>query len=135
VAALLDDKPYYDVRDIMCMLGLESEEYVRRLGRKGTIPGRLPGLKQHRYLKDEVQRWIWSGHIFSSAVPRPVGPLQEEAYRRCREGDHSWMFEERFEGHAYTVESSAEIKGHMMYPLMKRTCYYCHHVETGQTLP
>ena len=43
--------PYYTLHDIMSILGLDSEEQARRLGRRGVIPGRLPGIKAHHYYK------------------------------------------------------------------------------------
>jgi hypothetical protein len=109
-----DDKPYYDIEDIKRVLGLESNEQVRRLGRAGKIPGRIPGVKGHRYLKTVVDNWVESDHIFLRINPKPIGPLQEEAYRLCQQGDHSWMRDERFLGQACTSEDSAEILDNKM---------------------
>ena len=130
VAKTYSEKQYYDIDDIKHILGLESSEQVKRLGRVGKIPGRIPGIKEHRYLKREIDRWLESDHIFSQVSPRPVGPLQEEAYLLCQQGDHSWMREDRFIGHACTSETSAEIIGHSMPMQITYTCYFCKHEET-----
>jgi len=45
----MGDNPNYDIDDISFILGL-SHEQARRLGQKGIIPGRIPGIKKHLYL-------------------------------------------------------------------------------------
>ena len=57
------DSPNYNVDDMCSILGLRPEQ-VRRLGRKKAIPGRIPGIKQHMYLKASVDEWIGSGGEF-----------------------------------------------------------------------
>ena len=42
-------------------MGLDHPESVKRLGRKGMIPGKIPVIKEHRYFKDAVDEWIHSG--------------------------------------------------------------------------
>jgi hypothetical protein len=120
----LHDNPYYDLDDMQRILDLCAEQ-VRRLGRAGTIPGKVPAIKQHRYLKPEVDRWIHSGHIPTGH--RPVGPLQEEAYRLCQKKDHSWLVDERFLGHACTSTNSVEIKDGLMHMPTTYRCYFCGH--------
>ncbi len=56
----MGDSPNYDVNDICFILGLDPEQ-VRRLGRNGIIPGRIPGIKKHLYLKALVDSWVRSG--------------------------------------------------------------------------
>lgn len=56
----MGDSPNYDVDDMCFILGLEPEQ-VRRLGRKGVIPGRIPEVRQHLYLRALVDPWIRSG--------------------------------------------------------------------------
>lgn len=56
----IGDGPNYDSNDIGVILGL-SPEQVRRLGRKGIIPGRIPGVKQHLYLRELVDSWVRGG--------------------------------------------------------------------------
>lgn len=56
----IGDKPYYDIYDMSFFLGV-SPEQVKRLGRDKKIPGRIPGIKEHRYVKAIVDLWISSG--------------------------------------------------------------------------
>jgi len=121
----LDEKSYYDVTDLEGVLGLGAD-HIRRLGRAGKIPGRIPGRK-HNYLKTEVDRWVQSDHLFNTEHPKPVGPLQEEAYSLCQQGDHSWLTEERFIGTASTSETSSELHGNLVKIFTRFTCYFCRH--------
>ena len=66
----LDEKPYYDVNDLQKILGVSAAQ-VRRLGREGKIPGRIPG-KKHDYLKSVVDDWMNLDHIFRRTSPKPV---------------------------------------------------------------
>ncbi|MBI4256918.1 hypothetical protein HY626_02580 [Candidatus Uhrbacteria bacterium] len=56
----MGDSLNYDIYDICSILGL-SPEQVRRLGRKRIIPGKIPGIRKHLYLKAAVDPWIRSG--------------------------------------------------------------------------
>lgn len=58
----IGDTPHYTVDNLCFLLGLANPESVKRLGRKGTIPGRLPGIRQHLYLREEVDPWIHGAH-------------------------------------------------------------------------
>ena len=49
----------YDVNDLCSILGL-SQEQVRRLGRDKKIPGKIPEIKRHLYVKEVVDLWIHS---------------------------------------------------------------------------
>jgi len=117
---------YYTVSDLTHIMGFESEESVRRLGRKRTIPGRYPGIRRHLYLKAVVDDWIRSG---SRVEGKPTSPLQEEAHALCIEGDHRWLNDERFDGHAYETETVSEFRNCILSISHKRTCYFCGHVE------
>lgn len=55
----------YNVDDMCSILGLDFEQ-VRRLGRKGVIPGRIPGIKQHLYLRELVDQWLRGGGKLST---------------------------------------------------------------------
>lgn len=57
--AKIGDTPHYTVENLCFLLGLAHPESVKRLGRKRKIPGRLPGIRQHLYLRKEVDRWIY----------------------------------------------------------------------------
>jgi len=56
---IIGDTPHYTVENLCLLLGLGNPESVKRLGRKGKIPGRLPGVRQQLYLREEVDRWIY----------------------------------------------------------------------------
>ncbi len=66
------DRPYYDLDDLQRILGLDSAESVKRLGRMGMIPGRIPGVKAHRYLKETVDEWVRSGGEVSDHGSRAI---------------------------------------------------------------
>ncbi len=134
IAQSQDEEPYYDVTDMMHILGLYNEESVRRLSRAGKIPGRIPGIKQHLFSKTAIDHWIESDHIYPQISPAPVSPLQEEAYKLCQQGDHSWMGEERFQGQACTVVNSAEVVGNAVKMTAIYRCYFCQHEETHKAI-
>ncbi len=72
-------RPYYNLEDMRKIFGLDSLEQVRRKGRAGLIPGRIPGIEEYRSCKEEVDKWL-----DQAAQPmRTTSPLQEEAYQRC----------------------------------------------------
>ncbi len=75
------DSPNYNVDDMCYILGLKPEQ-VRRLGRKNVIPGRIPGIKQHLYLKAFVDEWITSRGEFS--IP---------SFKKASEGESDSMDE------------------------------------------
>jgi len=52
------DTPNYTVENLCFLLGYANPESVKRLGRKGKIPGRIHGIRQHLYLKEEVDQWL-----------------------------------------------------------------------------
>jgi len=54
----IGDTLHYTVENLCFLLGLQNPESVKRRGRKGLIPGRVPGIRQHLYLREEVNRWI-----------------------------------------------------------------------------
>ncbi len=54
----IGDTPHYTIDNLCFLLGFAHPESVKRLGRKGTIPGRIPGIRQHLYLREEVDQWI-----------------------------------------------------------------------------
>lgn len=56
--AKLSDTPYYTLEDLCFLLGLRNPESVKRLARKGKIPGRVPTIRRHLYLKEQVDKWI-----------------------------------------------------------------------------
>lgn len=57
-----DDPLYYGVRDIMRLLGHESEEYVRRLAREHALPEGFPAATgtggQWKWPRQQVDLWM-----------------------------------------------------------------------------
>ncbi len=62
----MGDSPHYGIDDLCFLLDLENPESVKRLGRKGIIPGRIPGIRKHLYLREEVDQWIRSSGKFAN---------------------------------------------------------------------
>jgi len=123
VSALQD---YYTTRDMMEILDLTSEEQVRRLSREGKIPGRVPGIKQHLFVKKIVDKWIEEGQ----PIPRiPTSPIQEKARAMCRRHDHSWMREEEYEGNSYLRETQVDQGEHTIIIGFIHRCYFCDYTE------
>ena len=113
---------HYTVRDMADLLGLTSEEQVRRLSRDRKIPGRVPGW-QHLFVQSIVNAWIKQNQTLPKV---PSNPLQEEAKKRCENKDHEWLFDERFDGTAYSSEDEAIQQSENVTSVgYKRTCYFC----------
>lgn len=53
---------YYTVEDMATILDLTSPESVKRIGRKGKLPPRIPGVRKWLWPRQDVDRWISSGH-------------------------------------------------------------------------
>ena len=65
----IGDTPHYTVDNLCVVLGFGNPESVRRLGRKGKIPGRIPGIRKHLYYRKTVNDWIRSeGKRFGSST-------------------------------------------------------------------
>lgn len=119
--SLYNSGSFYDVIDISQKLGL-SEAQVRRIARKGEIPGKIPGIKRHLFDKKTVDNWIERGRL---AIKTPTSPIQEKAYAMCKRNDHSWMEEEEYEGNSYLSESHCEMKPNSLVISYTHTCYFC----------
>jgi hypothetical protein len=72
------------------------------------------------------------GHLrFASQEPQfPRSALENRAWEMCEAGEHSWMAEDLYKGHAYTEsESTEEIDGFGGSTLRTiyadTTCHYC----------
>ena len=52
------DSLNYDVSDMRRILGFDSNEQVRRLGRGKKIPGKIPEIRRHLWQKKIVNEWI-----------------------------------------------------------------------------
>jgi len=61
------DNIHYTADDLAGILGLQSEEQVRRLARQGKLPPRIPGIRRYLWLKGTIDIWIHSG-LISTAV-------------------------------------------------------------------
>ena len=72
------------------------------------------------------------GHlIFNSQEPKfPRSTLENRAWMMCESGEHSWMAEDLYKGHAYTEsESTEELEGtdgsRIKTVYAETTCHYC----------
>ena len=66
-----------NIKDMRHILGLDSEEQVKRLGRKGKLPPRVPAIKQWLWEDVVVRDWIRSGWKISHEVREIADSLTE----------------------------------------------------------
>ncbi len=126
---------HYNSRDIADLMGLTSEEQVRRLSRAGKIPGRVPGIKQHLFVQPVINQWIKQNQILPKV---PTNPLQEEAKKRCENKDHDWLFDEKFNGIAYRTYDDLPQQGEEVLKVghkYRRSCYFCGYSITVAVFP
>jgi hypothetical protein len=105
--------------------GFHVSKALARKVRDLNLEGKLDWLLEH------------CGEGSKSALRRqPATPLQQEAWEKCQQGDHSWMIGSSvFDGHAFTEsrrqetpeeteEEPPEEKGR---PIVRYTytCYFC----------
>lgn len=73
-----------DVKGYALILGLDSEESVKRLARKGLLAPHTPAVKQWRWRKGDIDAWFkqeqQTGDVFRVAVRGIASNL-----RRCRD--------------------------------------------------
>jgi hypothetical protein len=118
----LADKLYYEIDDMSEILGIGPEQ-VKRLARDWKIPGKIPGIRQHRFRRVVVDDWIEQGYIIAKM---PTNPLQHEARLRCTKKDHDWLAEGRFDGVACSSEEAVtDISQYVIGVGYNRTCYFC----------
>jgi len=72
------------------------------------------------------------GHLrFAGQEPlAPRSALENRAWKLCESGEHVWMEEELYKGHAYTEsESTEELEGFggstLRTVYSEKTCHYC----------
>ena len=53
---------FLDVEDMRVLLGLDSQEQVRRLARQGQLPPRVPAIKRWLWEEELVRDWMRSGY-------------------------------------------------------------------------
>ncbi len=58
---------HYDVEDMRVLLGLNSQEQVRRRARDNKLPPAIPGNRRWLWFKKVVDSWIRSDHQISLA--------------------------------------------------------------------
>lgn len=68
-----DDERYYDLWQMMELLGLSSYEQARRKAQHGEIPGRVPSIRRYLFAKENVDNWLQQG-----ADEVRAGKLSEE---------------------------------------------------------
>jgi hypothetical protein len=96
-----------------------SERHVRRLIKQGKING--------YQLSDRGMWFIPENHkAVEQGFKNPVGVLCDEAYARCKNGDHTWFDDSHFNGLAYRCEPSYEV-GYLGIEArhFTKTCYFC----------
>ena len=114
--------PHYDVQNMRDILGLSSDEQVRRKARKGEIPGRVPGIRRCLWRREDIDAWLKQ----SQPIPRiPTSPLQEEALALCKKKDHSWLWDDKYEGIAYARKDASTYDSHVIKIGWNHTCYFC----------
>ena len=84
------------------------------------------------YLRPEWLAHRKLGHLrFAAQEPLiPRSTLENSAWEMCESRDHSWMAEELYRGHAFTVsESTEELDGFNGSTLKavysEKTCHFC----------
>jgi hypothetical protein len=96
-----------------------SDRHIRRLITQGKIEAyRLSD--RGKWLIPANQRSVEQGY------KNPLEVLCEEAYARCKKGDHTWFDDSRFDGLAYRCEPSYEV-GYIGIEARQftKTCYFC----------
>ena len=104
--------------------GLTHEDIAEKLGRNTRTIDNYASAK-----------WLAARNLGHLTFPEqelriPRSTLENEAWGLCRSGDHEWMDDARFDGHAYNVEDVSEpMTGHGGSRLINirevRTCHYC----------
>ncbi|MCJ7575500.1 MAG: helix-turn-helix domain-containing protein [Dehalococcoidia bacterium] len=70
------DRPYCDVEDMSGILGLGGEQ-VRRLGRKGRLPPRIPAVRRWLWRKEVVEQWIESEGVLPEGFAERLAALED----------------------------------------------------------
>jgi len=69
---ITDEKDLVDARGYADMLGLDSEEQLKRLAREGVLAPRIPGVKKWVWRKDDIDAWFkreqQTGDVFRMAA-------------------------------------------------------------------
>lgn len=68
---------HLDVEDMRVLLGLESQEQVKRIARDGKLPPRIPAIKRWLWEEEVVRDWIRSGYETGEAVKEQLEALTE----------------------------------------------------------
>jgi predicted DNA-binding transcriptional regulator AlpA len=79
---ITDDKDFIDAKEFAHILGLSNVESVRRLGRKGKLPKRIPGIREYRWPRSVVEEWIKQGG-FGNKEFRTVARGIASNLRKC----------------------------------------------------
>ena len=66
---------YLDVEDMRVLLGLDSEEQVRRLARQGKLPPRIPAIKKWLWEEEVVRDWMRSGYEVTQIVKNQLAAM------------------------------------------------------------
>ena len=60
------DERYYDLRQVMELLGLSSYEQARRKAQHGEIPGQVPAIRRYLFSRDVVDNWLREGSYLTN---------------------------------------------------------------------
>jgi hypothetical protein len=121
-------RPYVDqIRKVWALKrkgGMSQQKMAEALG---IDPRTISNYFRSSWL---AQRML--GHPrFASQEPQiPRSTLENKAWAMCESGDHSWMKEDLYKGHAYTEsESTDELDGFdgstIKTVYADKTCHYC----------
>lgn len=108
--AALEDS-YYDAEQMAVILGSKSAESVKRLSRKNKIPGRIPGIKKHLFLKQVVDEWIKSDHQVSLLTKKEVETIK--AMIKARELHWDINLFSLDEGDPYNLINAVKMEEHL----------------------
>ena len=96
-----------------------SDRHIRRLIAQGKIKA---------YRLSDRGKWLIPANQRSAeqGYKNPLEVLRDEAYARCKKGDHTWFDDIHFDGLAYRCEPSYEV-GYFGIEArhFTKTCYFC----------
>ena len=116
---------FYTASEVALILGDKSEEQVRRLARKGKIPGRIPIIRRVLFDKKTIDELMAKSRFVSGVA---ATPLQEEAQAMCRAENHQWLGDEKYED-SYRSEVTNIKHTSLITIFYRRKCYFCGHTE------
>ena len=111
---LSEDDLYYDVEDLRIILGLESEEQVRRLNRAGRLPTPIPARRKLLWPKKSIEDWIKSAHRVPAALGKDIEALLAAhggIYYDDLAGQPKWGKQETISVLVYAKNKDGKVRG------------------------